>query len=317
MRTGVKIVLGCLAAPFVLAFMLGVVALAYRAAPIPASEQGSANLEQALPVTLAQLAAEGLDIESGIPAGRATTVNLWLEEGSFDVRPGPEGSEIRVEGNYDRSVYDLKQEMTADRDGNPVYTLEFLPKYSLMRRILSQGGVHIDDDTNNLTVWLPRGVPMKLHAQIRKGESHMDLGGLALESATIDLEMGDHEMRVDAVNPIPMTTLALNIGMGEVTAYDLGNLRAESINVFGKMGEVKLDLGREVLRDTKLYAKMRMGEMSIGLPREANVSGSTNVWLGGASGTLNREGADAAAATGPKVQVQGGITFGEVKYYYH
>jgi len=314
MRTGVKILLGCLATPFVIVAILLVLALAFRAAPLPESETVAADLEQMVPgVTSEQLAAEGLTVDDAVPAGDPMPVSIVLEEGSFRIEPGPPGSPIRIEGDYDHAMYELTQEVTRDSSGRPSYSLSFLPRYSMMRRLLSQGIVEVDENTNRLTLYLPQGVPMALKMQVRKGKSEMQLGGLALQSATFDLEMGEHRVHVDRPNPIEMENLQVNSGMGEVRLDGLGNLRSGSIVFFGKMGEVHLDMGRELLRDTTLFTRMRMGEMRVRLPREARSTGSATAFLGEVNGSPNY-GGDEAAEGLHTIDVRGSITIGQLDY---
>ena len=320
MRTGAKVFLGCLAAPFVLVLLLGILALVYRAMPMEPAERASANLEQPLDnpgVTEAQLSAEGLAADSGVPAGQPLAVSLWMEEGSFTIKPAPPGTGIRIEGDYDKGAYDLHQELVHDGSGAPVYKLSFKPRYSMLRRLLGQG-FKIDETENRLTVHLPRGLPMDLRANLRKGQSHMELGGLALTSAVIDLAMGEHEVSVGEPNPLEMSSLELNVGMGEMTLKDLGNLRASSLIVWGKMGEVEVDMGSHLARDTKLVTRMRMGEMTLGLPTEARVTTRTSVFLGEATGAQQgKDDEPRVAESGFELQVQAGVTMGELRIHRH
>ena len=312
MRTPVKILLGCLAAPFVLVALLGILALIFRAAGSPGHKVEMANLEQPLPtVTPEQLAAEGLTQSTGVPAGSPVSVTLRLEEGNFTVKAGPVGSGVKVEGNYDTGAYELKQEFKQDESGAPAYYLSFRPRYSLLRRVLTEGGVQFDDDDNKITVWLPRGVPISLDLQSSKGHSSVELGGLALTRAVLNVRMGEHHVSVGEVNPIEMTSLDINAGMGEVEFLDLGNLRAESISIFTKMGESEVDLGETILRDTKMYVLHKMGELTIGLPRDARIRARSSVFLGdGAENPSTPEGEKA----GPVLDLTTSMTMGELSF---
>ena len=316
MKTPTKILLGCLATPFVLVFALVLLMLAFRLAPIPASEQVTTSAEPIGSVTPEQLAAEGLTLDQARPGGRVIPVKIALEEGSFTIKPSPPGTGIRVEGDFDGSVYALKQEVTRDESGLPSYDISFLPKYTMLRRILSQGFIEIDDDTNHLTIYIARDLPISLDAQVSKGQSRLYLGGLALQSASLRLTMGEHDVIVNEPNPIEMTELQLDVGMGEIDLNDLGNLRAASINVSGRMGEVSLDMGREISRDTVLRTRMKMGEMRVGLPRRARVTARTSVFLGESTGKArdNRYDDDESL---PTLTVDAGITFGELRYTRH
>jgi len=243
-------------------------------------------------------------------------VKVHLEEGAFTIRPAPAGTSISVEGDYDRAVYDLKTELTRDSDGNPSYSISFLPKYSMLRRILSQGVIEIDDATNHLTIHIPRDLPIDLDMKISKAESRLFLGGLALTNARLDLSMGEHRIVADEPNPLEMGTLDLDVGMGEVRMEGIGLLRPGTINLAGGMGEVRLDLGREISRDTTVTARMRMGEMSIGLPRRARVDARSTVWLGEASGSARDARYDDDPDL-PTLTIRGSVTMGELKYQRH
>jgi len=317
MKTGMKITLGCLAMPFVLLLLFGILMLAFRALPMRPSEPASANIDQPITtVTAGQLAAEGLNPgESGALQPAPVSMNLWLEEGNFTVKAGPAGSGVRVEGDYDAGMYELQQQLDKGDSGAPVYNLSFRPRYSMVRRALTHGGVVLDDDTNRLTIYLPRDLPMALRAQVRKGQSHLELGGLSLRLAVLDLEMGEHRVTVDEPNPIEMDGFETHAGMGEVKTQNLGNLRAGSISVWGKMGEIGVDLGRQIARDTKLYARMRMGEMKLLLPRGVRINARTSVFLGGSSGEPEEGENEENAGSSPyHLDVDAGASFGELKY---
>ena len=312
MKTPVKILLGCLAAPFVLIALLGTLALIFRAAGSPGHRDETANLEQPLPtVTPEQLAAEGLTQGGGVPAGSTVSVTLRLEEGNFTVKAGPAGSGVKVEGNYDAGAYEMKQEFKKDDSGAPAYFLSFKPRYSLLRRVLTEGGVQLDDDDNRITIWLPRDLPIALDVQSSKGHSSLELGGLALSRAVLDVTMGEHDVTVAEPNPIEMTSLEINSGMGEVTFKDLGNLRAESISLFSKMGECEIDLGETIQRDTKMYVLHKMGELTVGLPSGARIHARTSTFLGdGPENPSTPEGETA----GPLLDLTTKMTMGELRF---
>lgn len=305
-----KVALGCVALPFVLMLVFGLLFLVFRAMPLPESAPTEASSEQGGTVTLEQLAAEGLQVGAPVPVGSpAVPVSIWLEEGNFTVKPAPEGMGFRVEGAYDKAMYLLTQDLKRDSSGAVSYSLTFKPKYSMIRRLLSSGSVHVDDNTNSLTVYVPRGVPMDLKVLASKGQTHLELGGLALASMKLDLEMGEHNVSVTEPNPIEMGEMKVNAGMGETDLTGLSNLRAGSITIWGKMGEMSIDMGPPLHRDTKMFVRMRMGEMSIGLPPEAKVEAKSSVFLGETKGSPNRaEGAR-------HLQLDAATTMGELRYH--
>ncbi len=310
MKRALKFLQGCLVVVGIGLVALVLMAVSFRLAGPIEQREATADLEQPVAaVTRPQLDAEGL-APADSHAGKRLSANIFLEEGEFIIKPGPPGSAIRVEGDYDAGSFDLVQDLTEGADGERIYNLSFRSRYSIVTRLLRSGFASLDNP-NRLTVYLPRDVPMSLNAQIRKGESEVDLGGLSLLTARLDLEMGEHTIRVSDVNPIAMDGLEVRSGMGEIELWDLGRLGAGQISFWGKMGEVELDLGRELLRDTRLYARMRMGEMTVGLPRNSEVNLRDSVFMG-----------EKDAPTGPdptdehKLDVDIGMTMGELKYTY-
>lgn len=313
MKTFMKFLAGCIAIPILLVVILLVAALVARMAGAPEHRAETANLEQHLePVTIGQLQAEGLT-PGAAPMGKPISVQILMEEGNFTIKPGPPGSSIRVEGDYDSGLYELKQELERDADGGPRYKLSFRPRYSLFRRLVTEGGMRIDEDDNRMTVHLPRDLPIALEGTFRKGKSSIELGGLAIEQARLRLEMGEHHVTVEEPNPIEMSSLELNAGMGEVELANLGNLRAASLTIFGKMGEMRVGLGERISRDTKLYTRMRMGEMTVSLPSDARVKARTSVFLGESTGNPNDPDSVAAGRFG--LDVDASVSFGEMRFH--
>jgi len=314
MRLGGKILIGCIAAPFVLVFFLLVLVLAFRAAPLRPSE--NVAIDQVDPIggiTPEMLAAEGLTIARA-GAARAVPLRINLEEGSFTIKPAPAGSSIKVEGNYDRGLYELKMEVSRDDEGNPAYDISFLPRYSMLRRILSHGAVHIEEGENAMTIHIPRELLIDLNARVEKASSRLELGGLALRSADLSLRMGEHKVLADEPNPVEMEKLVVNTGMGDIGLHNLGQLRAGTIEVAAGMGEVTVDLGDAILRDTALNVRMKMGEMTVDLPARARRDEHTTVWFGESNRDWDGSTEDPNA---PLLTIRGSVTMGELGYHRH
>jgi len=300
--------------PFVLGLFLLVLMLAFRASPLPSSEDVVVNQTDPIGgITPEMLTAEGLTIERAA-AARAVPVTINLEEGTFVIKPAPAGTSIRVEGNYDRGLYELTMELTRNDDGSPAYTISFLPKYTMLRRVLSHGFVHIEEGENAITIHIPRDLLIDLNARVAKGQSQLHLGGLALHNAELSLRMGEHHVYADEPNPVEMEKLAVNSGMGEIGLHDLGNFRAGAIDVAAGMGEVTVALGDSIARDTALNVRMRMGEMTVDLPAQARLDERTTVWFGEAHRDWDESAEDPNA---PLLTIRGSITMGEFGYHRH
>jgi hypothetical protein len=161
-----------------------------------------------------------------------------------------------------------------------------------------------------MTVYVPRGLPMDLTLNVRKGESHIHLGGLSLASAALELQMGEHHVDVSEPNPIEMSELRINAAMGETEYEELSRLRAGSIVVWGRMGELRLGMGSSLTRDTKVFVRMRMGEMSVGLPPDTQIHATSRVFMADRSGNPDR------AEGKHRMDLDAGATMGELSYHH-
>jgi len=80
------------------------------------------------------------------------------------------------------------------------------------------------------------------------------------------------------------------------------------------MGEVTVDLGDAILRDTALNVRMKMGEMTVDLPARVRLDEHTTVWLGEANRDWDESAEDPNA---PLLTIRGSIMMGEFGYHRH
>ena len=254
---------------------LGLIAL--QREPAPATEE----LSQEVPAVI--LPEAGLPLlEAGpfvsfedfdIPPEAPGRVVLDLSMASFVVESGPPGQPIRVESDYDSARFELEQSYEADGDSGWVYRLRFGPKRSL----LGLFGFNYGDEVR---VILPRGVPMVLEAQISKGESELELGGLWLLEADLELGMGDHTVSFDDPLYAPMERFRLEGGMGSLRVDRLGNASPETVHVKHSMGELDLDLRGPWARDSDVTVRCGMGECSIRVPDDVAIRHQISFLMG-------------------------------------
>ena len=272
MRRAAKITLGILFAPIGLA-VLGLVAFgALRAVGVPDPEVGTEQLEQPLPesapTTLRPRSEDSSALDEVPEVDGAIRVELDLVEGMFRVEPH-DGDDIEVDARYDRATYALEREYGLDGE-TPVFRLRFRSKVHWLRRIAQDGAVDSGDLGNNeVTVYLPRGVPIDLRAKMSRAEGELVLDGLVLTNLVTDLGMGEYSVESDEPNPAVMRNAVFDLGMGEASLRGLSHLRASRITVKGGMGEIEVDMGASLTMDTELHASMRMGEMRLELPDDA------------------------------------------------
>ena len=201
-------------------------------------------------------------------------LTLDMQEGSFDVRPGPPGSDVRVEGRYATAYYELTQdESESASSGERRVVVRFRSKRSLLVRALA-GLMTSSARTNRLTVTIPEGWPVDLRLRFGQGASDVDLGGLTLTNLRADLSMGDHELEFSRPLAAELPSARLDGQMGDIRFLDLGNARVEDLEVSTSMGDAQIDLGGEWSHDTVSEVEIRhsMGDLRLRIPRDVRLS---------------------------------------------
>ena len=226
-------------------------------------------------------------------------LNVELQEGSFDIKPGEPNGRVQVEGRFSEALYELTQQ-TETQNGRQRTTIRFRSKAPAWARMLA--GIGTDDgDRPRLTLSIPPAVPIDLSLSVSMGESRIDLGGLTLSDLGLDLSMGNHE--VDFRQPVVdgITRLRVNARMGNVRLENLGNARAKSVDASGSMGNLTADLGGEWQpgSEAELSFTQSMGEVRVNVPTKVRLQADVR----DADGKTRNIGSDADETTDPKAPV--------------
>jgi hypothetical protein len=205
-------------------------------------------------------------------AGDPQRLEIDLEEGSFDIRPGAAGSDVKVEGEFAEGLYELTQNTIDNAGGSKKTTVRFRSKAPAWARILGGMGGNNRGRRPSLTLTIPEGLPIDLSLRVAMGESRIDLGGLTLTELGLDLSMGNHE--IDFKEPVEgLNRLRLQTQMGNVRVSNLGNAGAKTIDGSGSMGNLSADLGGNWKPGTEAQASFTqsMGELTINVPTKVKL----------------------------------------------
>jgi hypothetical protein len=186
-------------------------------------------------------------------------VILDLSMGSFRVEAGRPGEPIRVDGDYDANRYTLEQGYETYGERGWVYRLRFGRKGGLLGLI---GG----SSDERIRLVLPPDVPIALEGRVRIGESRLELGGLWLVAADLDLGLGEHELSFDSPLPAPMERFRVKGGMGELRIRGLGNASPRVVEASARMGQSLFDLGGRWVCDSEVSLSCGMGECDVRVP---------------------------------------------------
>ena len=242
-------------------------------------------------------------------------VEIELEEGEFEVRPGPPGSGVRVDGTYAKAYYDLVEEHTPAGDPQgPATTIRLRPAHSFLVRLIGSALAGHDGAHNALTVTIPKGVPIALSLALRTGESRTDLGGLTLTDLDAELTIGEH--RLDFSEPLAGRPHRMRVagGMGELRLERLGNAGPREVMVSGRMGSLTVDLGGDWPGDAvaDLTVDNSMGELRLRVPDTVRIASDSDVSnMLGASGGM--PAANDASAEAPLVRLHVTNSMGETR----
>ena len=257
----------------------------------------------------------GVRAAAAANAEQPLRVEIELEEGEFEVRPGPPGTGVQVDGAYAKAYYELTEEHTpADEPGGPATMIRLRATQSFVVRLIGSALGGHDDAHNALTVTIPREVPIDLRLRLRMGETRIDLGGLILTDLDADLTMGEH--RLDFSEPLAGRPDRIRVagGMGEIRLERVGNAGPRELDVEGRMGSLTVDLGGDWLPGAVADVTLdgAMGEFRLDIPNTVRIAPDSNA--SNVFGATSRPSAEHdASADAPLVRLHLSSSMGETR----
>ena len=210
------------------------------------------------------LAAEGAEVPVLAESAEPVWIYLDLSKGSFIVEPGPPGTALRVEADYDASRYELEEHL--DPEGRS-YSLRFDGKRSLLA--LFRPG---RQQESRVRLVIPRGYPVALVGEIDMGESRLELGGLWLTELDLDLAMGSHSLAFSEPLAEPAKRLEVEGSMGELVLEGLGNASPGELRLESSFGSTRVDLEGAWRNDAEVAIEHHFGECVVRTPETAAIS---------------------------------------------
>lgn len=236
------------------------------AVPGPDDAPGDLPAEQPAESTSGEFVERPLMPEAVTVTPPAGHLLLDLEMGRFEVVPGPPGSDIQVEADYDSGSFELKESYEPAADGTWTYQLSFRDKIGWLRRFGGNNVIH-----NRLRLIVPQGRPFALEGKVAMGESDLELGGLWLTRVDLDLGAGGHQLSFDEALPHPLEALVIDSSYGELKARKLGNASPALLKVSHTAGEVRLDLTGAWQQDAEIDVSFSFGECRLTVPETVGV----------------------------------------------
>jgi hypothetical protein len=207
---------------------------------------------------------------SGTPFERPGEVALSLSSAAVTVKAGPAGKPIRVESDFDPDVFRLEQGYEEDGSERWSYRLDFHEKTVLHVSVVS---IWLGKRSPEVRITLPRDVPLALDVQMRGGYLSLDLAGLALTAANIELDRGSLGVVVSEPLSKPVERLSLKGRIGTMQLLSLGNASPRELHVQHGVGAALVDLGGNWVADADIDLRAAMGNIELRLPRGVNMEG--------------------------------------------
>ncbi len=209
-----------------------------------------------------------LEAPEGTAGGR---IILNVRKAELNVEAAEPGEPMRVEARYDTNSFSLEERLEPGSGGGEAWTYEMtfegrLGAISSFRKLF--GGA-----TPKLTVYIPSDVPLQLDLDMREGGAWVELGGLWLTSANINLEMGGLELSVSEPLREPMEHLVIRSAMGGASMSLVGNASPRRLDVSYRMGGMDLDLRGQWIADAEIDISGSMGGGAVRLPKDVVIEG--------------------------------------------
>ncbi len=219
---------------------------------------------------LAPAIPSALDAPEGTAGGR---IVLNVREAELNVEAAAPGEPMRVEARYDTNSFSLEEKLEpGSGDGEP-WTYELTFDREGRSGVISGLRKLFGGETPKLTVYIPSDVPLQLDLDMREGGAQVELGGLWVTSADINLEMGGLELSVSEPLREPMEHLVIQCAMGGASMSHIGNASPRRLEVSYRMGGMELDLRGQWVADAEIDISGSMGGGEVRLPKDVVIEG--------------------------------------------
>ena len=199
-------------------------------------------------------------LDHQLPPG-AGVVELHVRMAELEVTPGPPGSPLRLDADWNAGAFRLDEGLEKEGAGWR-YHLRFGGKgLALLRH-------HHHHQPNRLRLQIPVDHPLSIQGKVSMGESDIELGGLSLDRVSLQLSTGNHRLSFRDPTAHPLSLLEVEGSMGQVSLIGAGNASPRQVNVRHGMGELLVDLSGKWRADGDVDLHFSMGDSQVELPRE-------------------------------------------------
>ncbi len=131
--------------------------------------------------------------------------------------------------------------------------------------------IHMDGDDNNWDAVFSTKYPMDLILKIGACEADMDLGGIPLTEASIEIGAASGKLDFSAPNPKRCRDLKFEAGASSLKINHLGNASFDFMKFSGGAGSFTVDFRGKYQGESEADMEIGLGSAEIVLPRELPV----------------------------------------------
>jgi hypothetical protein len=114
-------------------------------------------------------------------------------------------------------------------------------------------------------------VPLEIDFECGLGKAKLNLGELKIADLVIENGLGETELDFAVPNRTALKRISVENGLGELTAFNLSNSRAEKLKFDCGLGSAVLDFRGELMQDMDVDVNVGLGSVELKIPEGYNV----------------------------------------------
>lgn len=197
-------------------------------------------------------------VKKTVTADGAKQISVEWEFGAGRVTLGPadmdEIAKIDISYDADRVNYDVSYDVRRE-----------VGHLSMDTEI--EDHIRDGDIENDWDVTLSTRYPGELSLDMGACDASMDLGGIPLVDARLEIGAASGEIDFSKPNPSRMKDFAIKIGASSLTVDHLGNANFEQLKFEGGVASCELDFSGEYHGESIAYIEVGLGSADITVPR--------------------------------------------------
>lgn len=219
-----------------------------------------ASLACGFSIDLPQRPKAGPEVEESItvadPRSDETRLSISFGAGELTLSPASEGENL-VDGTAIYNVEDLKPIIQKSGSSIEIRQGDFksLPLFEDMK---NEWDLKLSD------------TPLDLALEAGAYEGHLELGGLALKSLTVQDGASHVDLSFTEPNQTEMSVLRYETGASDVRLTGLANANFSTLTFSGGAGNYTLDFSGELQRDAVVTVESGLGNLSLIVPEDVD-----------------------------------------------